>query len=182
MENRINCYASWIALAAAVLALVAAVISYLETLEVGRELDTVGATVRSVDEQITDVKQQVEETFSCWNEAEIDVRQPLAEDRVSADVVAWGEASVHPRCRYVYVFVRDLSAGGARWRVTDVTQTDREGRWSGIASLDHLSVGGKAEIHVRLTARPVYKPIPAFLDEPPLEGVPSQTIRVWRIE
>ena len=165
MENKIALITAVIALLAAVLGLVTAWIWY-----------------RAIDEQITDVKQQVEDIFSCWGEAEIDVRQPLAEDRVSAHVVAWGEASVHPRCRYVYVFVRDLSTGGASWRVTDVTQTDREGRWSGVASLDHVSVGGKAEIHVRLTARPVYKPIPAFLDDPPPEGVPSQTIRVWRIE
>jgi hypothetical protein len=137
---------------------------------------------RVIDEQIKDVKQQVEDIFSCWGKAEIDVKQPLAEDRVSANVVAWGEASVDPRCRYVYVFVRDLSTGGASWRVTDVTQTDRQGRWSGIASLDHLSVGGTAEIHVRLTSRPVYKLVPAFLEHPPPEGVPAQTIRVWRIE
>ncbi len=139
-------------------------------------------THRSVDAEMDELKRQIQEAFSCWGEAEIDVRQPLAEDRVSADVVAWGEASVDPRCRYVYVFVRDLSTGGASWRVTDVTQTDREGQWSGIASLDHLSVGGPAEIHVRLTSRPIYKPIPKFLDHPPPEGVPSQTIRVWRIE
>ena len=165
MANKLPLIASIIALATAVLAFLTAWMTY-----------------RSVDEQVTDVKQQIEETFSCLNEAEINVRQPLAEDRVSAHVVAWGEASVHPRCRYVYVFVRDLSTAGALWRVTGVTQTDREGRWSGIASLDHLSVGGKAEIQVRLTARAVYKPIPTFLDDPPAEGVPSQTIRVWRIE
>ena len=182
MARSVESYTPYVALAAAVIAFVAAVISILETLEVGRKLITVSATVRSVDEEIQDVKQQVEDIFSCWGEAEIDVRQPLAEDRVSAKIIAWGEASVDPRCRYVYVFVHDLSTVGANWRVTDVTQTDREGRWSGIASLDHVSVGGQAEIHVRLTSRPVYKPIPAFLEHPPPEGVPSQTIRVRRIE
>ena len=165
MANKISLIASIIALATAVLT-----------------FGTAWGWHRSTVERITDIRQQVEDIFSCWGEAEIEVKQPLGEDRVSANVIAWGEASVDPRCRYVYVFVRDLSTGGASWRVTDVTQTDREGQWSGIASLDHLSVGGPAEIHVRLTSRAIYKPIPKFLDHPPPEGVPSQTIRVWRIE
>ena len=56
IENKFTLIASVFALATALIAFATALMSHFETREVGRELTTVGATVRSVDEEIEGIK------------------------------------------------------------------------------------------------------------------------------
>ena len=91
-----------------------------------------------------------------------------------------GTCTIHDRCRYVYIIVREEACQA--WRVTDLVQVNTDGRWTGKAKLDNVSVGSKAEVSALIVAQPQEYIVNAFLRGPPDKGVPSNIVYIKRIQ
>ena len=94
----------WIALLTAIIACITSLILLFYVLKLERTVNT--------------VERNLDGALNCWDLAKINLKQPENRDQVSDKVVVWGEVTPHPSCRYIYIFVRDLSVDGPSWRLT----------------------------------------------------------------
>lgn len=172
----------WINFLAAIIAFLTAIIALVAAFLAISQSNITEDKVVIVKDRVVDLRADIDQTPDCWAESDLTMTEPKDGDQVSSKVIVWGQATPGSLCRYVGVYVRSFSTSQLPWRLTDSWIIDRSGKWSGVARLDHIVVGESAEIHARLTARSVRESLFNDLENPPVSGVPSETIRVWRIE
>lgn len=166
-----------LALTTAILAFLTAFISIVDT---SLNLEKIEIRVDDVNEEVKSVNNRVDDIVYCFDEkVKVRIEEPQAEDVVGSKISVRGKATPHPRCQYVMIFLHSFATSRPRWMVANISTVDRNGNWSANASLEHVALNGSAELHVRLTVRPPFKPN-EFLEFPPSGGVPSESVRVWR--
>jgi hypothetical protein len=148
-----------ISLIASVIALLTSIISLLNTLNNTKRIE-------SVEEKCP---------------VELIINEPKSIDHVSTEVNVIGTASIHEECRFVFIIVRGVETSNQYWEVTDIVQIDNEGKWSGIATLNNISIGNKAKIHARVCNKPDIYRIKEKMSFPPVKGVLSNIVEVRRI-
>ncbi|MBI1745338.1 MAG: hypothetical protein HYR55_01970 [Acidobacteria bacterium] len=183
----------WIKLSGAIVALLAAIIGLIisiinfsniakqEKKSVLQQEELAKQQKSSVLQQEELAKQQksIERFESCYGEVIINIIDPQDGDQVSSSIDIKGTATIHDRCRYVFIVVRDKNS--QVWRVTDLLQVNINGTWAGKAKLDDIPVGGEAEISAIIIAQPKAYPVGEHFSVPPDRGVPSNFVCIKRI-
>lgn len=133
-------------------------------------------------EKIDMQKAEIESIKSCKGEVTAQINTPETDDAVSSSINVSGRSTIHESCRYIFLFVHDQSYPGDGWKVSDLVQINMDGTWSGTVLLNHIALGAKVEIDVRVTAQPKDYIIGQIYPIPPDKGVPSNIVNVRRVE
>jgi hypothetical protein len=118
---------------------------------------------------------------SCRN-VEVVIRQPKEGDQASSLADVTGTTTVDEECRYVFIVVAPMRPPTKFWRITDLTQVQKDGSWAGNALLDEIPLASEATIEVRVTSEPDIYRIDQHLPNPPTKGRPSDLVRIRRVQ
>lgn len=158
----------WITLAVALIGLVTALIS-------------LWISQGSIDE-LSAQKVELAAIKDCHGEVAISIEEPQDGGQVSSKVNVIGSSTPHETCRYVFVAVHDASKPGQGWKISDLTQVNKTGRWTAKVRLNEFTLGTEVEIDARVSAQPKAYVVGQHLSVPLERGVPSNIIHVRRVQ
>ena len=122
----------------------------------------------------------------CRSNNKIAIMFPSDNDYVGPRISIVGTATPHRICRYVNVYVQDLSEHSGEnqeevnhWRTADTTQTDGKGNWAAVATIKYVTVQGRLRVRAYLSSKPIQLS-PCPIDQPIVDGLPSPDITLWR--
>lgn len=125
----------------------------------------------------------IEALWDCGGQVSISVDTPLDNAQVGEVFDIHGSGTIHNDCRYVCVTVHDVSKPGGIWQVADLTQVKKNGQWTAKASLAGVTtVQGQVEIEARLKSRPTSCAVGQASSVPSAGGVPSNVVKVRRVQ
>ena len=159
----------WIALITGLTALITSVTSLITSCENAKKT-----------EQIVE---EVRELKNCRYEVVVNICNPGEGDQVPKQIDIIGTSTVHPTCRYVFLFAQDvLPTGVRRWKVVDVPQLQNNGKFAGTALLDYVPLGQKVTLVAHITGNSkAYKPHQVLYSAPDY-GMPSNFVNVRRTQ
>ena len=166
---------------AGIIALVTAVVQRQTAEDQSIQLAQLIAELAEQRDELDEQGETLEDIRNCRGEIVIGIDEPTSGDQVTSQLHVSGTGTIHQTCRYVFIFVRDISLPA--WKVTDLVQVNTNGQWAGLARLDgFVPAGGQANIEARGTAQSDAYVINAILAAPPERGVPSNLVRVRRVQ
>jgi hypothetical protein len=140
--------------------------------------------LKQTNGELQDQKGLLERLENCEETAiEIEIDSPEDGSQIRASHIdIGGTSTLHERCRYVFLVVRGVS--GKTWKVADLVQVNRDGRWTARVDLDRTGVraGEQFDVDARVTAQGSVYQIGQVLPAPPQRGVPSNIIRLRRLQ
>ncbi len=165
MSEKLEILTKWIPLITAIVSLITAVIGLNKSLQ--NEI-------------------MIKAIKDCRGEATITINSPTEGAQVGDFVDIIGNVTTtaaHEMCRYVCITVHDVSTPGKGWQIADLTQADiTTGQWAGKIKLDKISIGSDVEIDARLNSQPNTCLINQHLHFPLEGGIPSNIVKVRRIQ
>jgi hypothetical protein len=122
----------------------------------------------------------------CTLRKQIAIIFPPDNSEVGERVLVIGAATPHRVCRFVNMWVQDLSPHAdaaadrpGHWRPADITQVDGGGKWSAAFAVPYVTPRGKFHVRAYLSAKPILLS-PDAVAQPVMDGLPSSDLNLRR--